>query len=235
MKVAIMQPYLFPYIGYWQLIYAVDKFVLLDDVNFIRRGYIHRNRILINGKPYMFSVPVKSASQNRTIMDTELSFDEKEKKKFLLRIENSYKKAPMFQTVMPCLERIINNHTSNLTDFIRYSLEEIMTYLEIKTLLLKSSELDKDNSKTAQERILEICKCVGADTYINPSGGRELYQADEFSKQNIQLFFLDTRFDRIVYKQFDNQFVNSLSIIDVLMFNQIERVQRFLKEHDLNG
>ena len=235
MRVAVMQPYLFPYIGYWQLINAVDKFVILDDVNYIKRGYINRNSILINGKSYMFSIPVKSASQNRLIMDTQLNFDEKEKKRFISRIENSYKKALMFNTVMPHIEKVVGNNTEDLTNFIRYSLEEIMTYLGIKTPLLKSSDLAKDNSLIAQDRILEICKCVGADIYINPSGGRELYRADEFLKQNIQLFFLDTRFGRINYKQFDNEFVNSLSIIDVLMFNPIEKIQSFLKEYDLNG
>lgn len=235
MRVAVMQPYLFPYIGYWQLINAVDKFVILDDVNYIKRGYINRNSILINGKAYMFSIPIKSASQNRLIMDTKLSFDEKEKKRFISQIENTYKKAPMFNTVMPLISKVVENNTEDLTNFIRYSLEETMMYLGISTLLFKSSDIDKDNSLTGNKRILEICKQLDADTYINPCGGRELYHAEDFQEQGMQLYFLDTRFNKIIYRQFRNEFVNNLSIIDVLMFNSIERIQTFLKEYDLNG
>lgn len=234
MKIAVMQPYLFPYIGYWQLIGAVDKFVILDDVNFIKRGYINRNSILINGKPYMFTVPVKSASQNRLIKDTKLNFDDKEKKRFIAQIENAYKKASMYKEVMPLIENIIGNETDDITDFIKYSLEIVKDYLNMPTELEKSSEIEKDNSLTAERRIIEICKCLGADIYINPCGGRALYNAEDFNKEGMQLYFLDTRFDNIIYKQFSNEFVKSLSIIDVLMFNTTDKIQEFLKEYDLN-
>lgn len=150
------------------------------------------------------------------------------------QIENAYKKAPMFKMVMPYIEKVIENDIEDLTDFIRFSLEEIMMYLSIPAMLLKSSEIDKDNLLTSHKRIIEICKCLGADTYINPCGGRELYQAEDFLKQDVKLYFLDTRFDKIIYKQFKNEFVNKLSIIDVLMFNSIDKVQNFLKEYDLN-
>lgn len=233
MKVAVMQPYLFPYIGYWQLIGAVDKFVILDDVNFIKRGYINRNSILINNKPFMFSVPIKSASQNRLIMDTKLNFGEKDKSVFLARIENAYRKALMYEMVMPYIERIINNNTDDLTDFIIYSLQEIMAYLNMQTFLLKSSQMDKDNSLSASKRIIEICKCLNADVYINPSGGRNLYHRNDFAKNNIQLYFLDTRFDKVGYKQFKNEFISNLSIIDILMFNQVSKIKEMLKEYDV--
>ncbi len=234
MKVAIMQPYLFPYIGYWQLINAVDTFVLLDDVNFIKRGYINRNRILINGHAYMFSVPIKNASQNCMIKDTKLSFNDRERRKFLARIENSYKKAPYYQTVMPCLEKIIRNDTDDLTEYIRYSIEEVIRLFGIKTLILRSSEIDKDNLLRGQDRIVEMCKCLRADIYINASGGRVLYQREVFKAQNIELFFLDTKMDRVKYRQFCNDFVENLSIIDVMMFNSDKEIQNFLEEYDLN-
>lgn len=234
MKTAIMQPYLFPYIGYWQLLNGVDKFIILDDVNFIKRGFINRNSILVNGKAYLFSVPIQSASQNRRIMDTKLSFDEKEKRRFLSRIRNAYKRAEQFETVMPYLDKIIYNTTEDMTEFIMFSLTEIMDYLGIQTEILRSSEIDKDNSLMAQERILEICRCLKTDIYINPSGGRMLYNREDFARQGVQLFFLDTRFDKIKYQQFQNEFVENLSIIDVLMFNSVDKVRKFLKEYDLN-
>ena len=234
MKVAIMQPYLFPYIGYWQLINAVDTFVLLDDVNFIKRGYINRTRILINGQVYMFSVPIKNASQNCMIKDTKLSFDDREKRKFLARIEKSYKKAPYYQTAMSCIEKIITNDTDDLTEYIRYSIEEVINFFKMKTRILRSSEIDKDNLLRGQDRIVELCKCLRADIYINASGGRILYESEVFKAQNIELFFLDTKMDRVKYHQFCNDFVGNLSIIDVMMFNSCKTIHQFLKEYDLN-
>jgi len=235
MKTAIMQPYLFPYIGYWQLINAVDSFVILDDVNYIKRGYINRNSILINGQPYRFSVPVKDASQNRLIKDMELYFGEKEKVKFLVRIENAYRKAPFFDMVMPLVRTIVENDTDDLTGYVGYSIEKIMDYLKMRTKIMKSSDIQKDNTLAGQDRIIEICEQLHTDIYVNPSGGRLLYQAEKFKAHGIALYFLDTKFDKIVYRQFGHEFVENLSIIDVLMFNSVDRIQEFLEECMLNG
>lgn len=234
MIAAVEQPYFLPYIGYWQLLNAVDIFVILDDVNYIKRGYINRNSILLNGRPYRFSIPIRNASQGRKIMDTVLCFDEREKQKFLLRIELAYKKAPQFLQVYSLIRDIIYNPQEDLTDFIQYSLVKVCAYLGITTKVIRSSALDKDKSLKGQNRVMEICRCIKADTYINPPGGRELYDKLFFHKENIELFFLDTRHENIVYPQFDNPFVEKLSIIDVMMFNPIEKIQYFLKEYDLN-
>ena len=178
MKVAIMQPYLFPYIGYWQLINAVNQFVILDDVNYIKQGFINRNYILLNGQSHMFSIPICQASQNRLIMDTKLNFSPKEKMKFIKTIEFAYKKAPYFLDVFPIIRDIIGNDESNLTKYILNSILKINKYLGIKTDICISSQLKKDNCLKGEERIKEICKCVGADIYINPSGGRMLYHSE---------------------------------------------------------
>ena len=235
MKAAIMQPYLFPYIGYWQLINAVDIFVLLDDVNFIKRGYINRNSILINGKPYVFSIPVKDVSQNRLIKDMKLCFDRKEKKKFLTRLELAYRKAPFFDSIFSLMRTSIETDTENLTDYIWNSIELVTQYLKIATIVVKSSELVKDNTLTGQDRIIEICKRVHANIYINLSGGRKLYHERKFREHGIELFFLDTKFERISYSQFENSFVENLSIIDILMFNSVEKIKEYLEEYELNG
>lgn len=234
MKVGIMQPYLFPYIGYWQLICAVDRFVILDDVNYIMRGYINRNRILLNGKPYQFTVPIKKASQNRLIMDTQLNFEEKEKKKFLMTVSNAYKKAPMYGAVMPLVEAVIFNSQEDLTAYIQYSIEAVMEYLGVKRNIYRSSNLEKDNTLHAQERIIEICKKMQADTYINPSGGRKLYSHEAFREQGIELRFLDVCKDQIVYPQGIQGFEANLSIIDVMMWNEKEELCKFLEVYKLN-
>lgn len=234
MKVAVMQPYLFPYIGYWQLINAVDRFVILDDVNFIMRGYINRNSILVNGKPYRFTIPIKKASQNKLIMDTKLNFGEKEKRTLLTTIDNAYKKTPCYSDVMPLLEEIILDSQDDLTKYIQHSLEVICSYLGIDTKILVSSKIEKDNTLHAQERIIEICKKMQADIYINPCGGRKLYDHEAFEKENMKLLFLDTKSEHIIYEQGQEIFEKNLSIIDVLMFNNVRIIKRFLEEYDLN-
>lgn len=234
MKVAVMQPYLFPYIGYWQLINAVDKFVILDDVNYIMRGFINRNKILLNGQPYQFTIPIKKASQNKLIMDTELNFLQEDKRKFLLTIHNAYRKAPYFEKVMPMIEEIIHNPENDLTKYIRYSIERITQYLDIKTEILVSSQIEKRSDLKAQDKIIEICKCLGADIYINPCGGRTLYQHSDFEQAGMKLFFLDTKSEHITYNQRQKEFSGNLSIIDILMFNDAKTIQSFLEEYELN-
>jgi len=234
MKIAIMQPYFLPYIGYWQLIYAVDQFVLLDDVNYIIRGYINRNYILFDRKRYRFTIPVKKASQNKLILDTKINFKLEEKRKFLRTIQNAYRKAPYYTDIMPLIETIINFTEEDLTMYILNSIKIILDYLKVKTEIFISSKLPKKEGLKAEKRIIEICKIMNADIYINPCGGRKLYNWEHFKRENIQLYFLDTRVNQICYNQMVGDFEKNLSIIDILMFNAKEKVQEFLKEYDLN-
>jgi hypothetical protein len=234
MKVAVMQPYLFPYIGYWQLINAVDKFVILDDVNYIMRGYINRNEILLNKERYRFSIPISKASQNKLIMDTKLNFSQDAREKFLKTIENAYKKSPYFNNIMPLLQEIIKYENEDLTGYIVNSIEKIMQYLSVNTKIYISSKLNKNNDLKAEDRILEICRYMNADCYINPTGGRKLYHHEKFEKQNINLYFLDTDIMQIKYYQNQKKFEESLSIIDILMFNSISKIQNFLEAYSLN-
>ncbi len=235
MKVAIMQPYLFPYIGYWQLINAVDKFVLLDDVNYIVRGYINRNSILLNGEPFRFSIPIKKASQNRLIKDTELNFSNNDRERFLRTLETAYKRADYFEVVMPLIRRIVDNQKINLTEYIEDSIKEILSYVGVSKDILISSQLEKNTSLTGQERIIEICRQLEADTYINPCGGRKLYDRDRFKKDNINLLFIDSQTDKISYKQCGkSDFIPNLSVIDILMNVSPKQIQEFLKLYDLS-
>lgn len=233
MKTAVMQPYIFPYIGYYQLMNAVDTFVILDDVNFITRGWINRNNILLEGKAHLFSLPLESASQNKLICETKMKFGEKERQKFLKTIQMSYKKAPYFDDFYPILESIILRAEDDLTGFIHNSFLDTFNYLGIEKNILRSSQLDKDNSLVAQERIIEICKCVNTNLYINPSGGKSLYHKAMFSKDGIELRFINTLFERIKYKQYDVEFIVGLSFIDVLMFNSVDKIRQMLEAYTL--
>jgi hypothetical protein len=231
MTLAIMQPYIFPYIGYFQLIHAVDKFVIYDDVNFINRGWINRNRILMNGKDFLFTIPLKDASQNKLINEIEVNWDENWKGKFLKTLEQAYKKAPHYQEIVGLIERSITPDKEIISKVVVNNLRLINDYLDISTEIVDSSAIYQNTHLKAQERILDICKQEQANHYINPIGGTELYNYQYFEESEIKLNFIKT--DRIEYPQFKNEFVPFLSIIDVLMFNSKENIKSFLNQYEL--
>lgn len=234
MKVAIMQPYLFPYIGYFQLIHAVDAFVIYDDVNFIKGGWIHRNRILMNGQPIYFSIPLKKRSSFIAINNTEINQDlfDKWKMKFLKSLQISYGKAPYYIETVALIEGVLNKHYLTISDLAIQSVQAICEILSVKTNILVSSK-DFYNTKPLPktERLINITKDLQGDTYVNPIGGLELYHHDDFNTKNIQLLFLKS--NPIAYKQFENNFMPWLSIIDVMMFNSKDTVKSMLNEYTL--
>ncbi len=231
MTVAIMQPYFLPYIGYLQLMATVDKFILYDDVNFINRGWINRNRMLVNGQDFMFTVPLKNASQNKLINEIELSDDSKWREKLLKTIEQAYKKAPQFGVVYGLTEQIINNKSEKITDFVADSFAILNDYLEIKTHIVRTSAIYDNTHLKAQERILDICQQEQAQHYINPIGGMELYDRSFFEESNIKLNFIKSK--PVHYQQFKNEFVPWLSVLDLLMFCDVPIVKSFLLEFEL--
>lgn len=231
MKVGIMQPYFFPYIGYWQLINAVDKYVIYDDVNFIKGGWINRNKILMNGEAKMIHLKMHGASSNALIKEIEVSEDFIYKKKFLRTIESCYKKAPYFEEVYPVIKDIINEEEINLAKYLEYSIRKICNYLLIDTELIVSSSLNKNNNLKGQDKVIEICKLLGASEYYNAIGGLELYSDEEFTAQDMKLRFVKT--ETIKYQQFNNEFVPHLSIIDLMMFNAVTDIKEMLEQYNL--
>ncbi len=230
MKTAIMQPYFFPYIGYFQLINAVDNFIILDDVNYINKGWVNRNNIYLNNEKKLITLPIKKASQNKKINEIEILADEKRKNKILKTIEYSYKKAPFFKDTFSLIKGIICFKSSILTSFLYNSIKEICKDLNIDTNIIKSSSIYRINKK-ADDKIIEICKRENTNLYINPIGGIELYDKKKFIMNDIELKFLKT--NTITYTQFNEIFISNLSIIDVLMFNSINDTQKLLNEYKL--
>lgn len=228
MTIAIMQPYLFPYIGYWQLISAVDTFVIFDDVNYINKGYINRNTILVNEEPWQFTLELIGASQNRFINEIEVG---KNQKKLLKTIEMAYKKAPYFGKAFPVIQDIFNQEEKNLANLIRYSIEKITNYLGLEKKFLFSSQIKKDNTLKAQDKIIQITVLLNANRYINAIGGQALYEREIFKKEEIELKFLKTEIKE--YKQFGNNFISRLSIIDVMMFNSVDEIKTMLQAYEL--
>lgn len=231
MKVGIMQPYFFPYIGYWQLMSSVDKYVIYDDVNYIKGGWINRNKILMNGKSKMINLKMKGASPNKLINEVFVAKDEIYNRKLLRTIEYCYKKAPYYGDVFPVIEDIIMNEERNMAVYLEYSIRQICKYLSINTELIISSSINKNNPLKGQDKIIEICKLLGADEYFNSIGGHELYSIEHFATKNINLKFLKTK--NIEYKQFNNEFIPNLSIVDIMMFNSKKKINEILLQYDL--
>ena len=231
MKIGIMQPYIFPYIGYFQLINAVDKFVIYDDVNFINKGWINRNRILNNGKDSLFSIPLKEASQNKLISEIEVNWDNNWKFKFLKTLEQCYKKAPFYPEALLIIEETLKVEKGTISGVSEHNLRLICSYLGIKTEIISSSVIYQNTHLKAQDRILDICLQEKATQYINPIGGLELYDKDIFTDKDIKMNFIKSH--PIEYPQFKNEFVPWLSMIDVLMFNSKEKIKEFLDNYEL--
>jgi hypothetical protein len=231
MKVAIMQPYFLPYIGYFQLIGAVDAFVVYDNVKYTKKGWINRNRFLLDGHGEVFTLPLKKGSDALDIRERHLAADF-DRPKLLNRLAGAYRRAPCADTTLPVLRRILEHDDDNLFDFIHASLREVCGWLGIVTPLIVSSTLQIDHGLTAQDRVLAICRHLGADTYINAIGGRQLYSQEAFAALGIDLHFLQSR--PTEYPQFGSPFVPCLSILDVMMFNPIGSISRdLLGDYDL--
>ena len=230
MKIGIMQPYFFPYIGYWQLFSCVDRYVILDDVNYIRQGWINRNRILISGKEQYINVYLRGASQNKRINEVLIG-DRGKTIKNLDTIRYAYGKAPYFREVYPLIKSAISAESDNVAEYNGNILNVIGEYLGIDTSVYYSSELKKNSNLTGQDRIIEICKLLDGDMYINAIGGKKLYDRGAFAKQGIELRFLES--ELLIYPQFGNEFVPNLSIIDVLMFNSLNDIKEMLTRYKL--
>lgn len=232
MKVAIMQPYVFPYLGYFQLIKAVDHFVYYDDVNFIKGGWINRNRILVNGQPSFLTIPLEKASPNKLITDINIRRNTKEYDSLLKTIEFNYKKAPFFREAFDLVQSVLFSDFQNLSDVTTKSINTVCDYLDLRTVFHRSSiHFSKKNDLSRDERLIDITKKLGGDIYINPIGGQILYEKDTFLRHGIDLMFIKST--SISYKQYLNDFVPSLSIIDIMMFNSKDEINYMLGKYEL--
>lgn len=233
MKLGIMQPYFLPYIGYFQLINVVDKFVVYDNIKYTKKGWINRNRILVNGKDEYITLPLISASDyfyinQRRLVDT-FSTD---RRKILNKVRENYRNAVCFSIVYKVLEEILEFQNKNLFEFIFNSLKIVCNYLDITTEFVISSTLPIDHALKAEDKVITICKQQDAAMYINPIGGMELYSKERFKANHIDLKFLRT--NPRDYPQFGGRFVPNLSILDVMMCNQKDKIMTILNnEYEL--
>ncbi len=234
MKLAIMQPYFFPYIGYFQLVNAVDEFVVYDNIKYTKKGWINRNRILSNNEDEFLTIPIKKGSDSLYIVERELSASFiKDKEKILRKVVETYRNAPYFSEAFQLFEQCLNySETNNLFSFIYNSIKKILEYLEISTKLTISSQIEQGEANLkGQDRVLNICRIMNTDVYINPIGGMLLYNKQEFAEKGVSLKFIKT--GNVEYCQLGDIFHPNLSILDVIMFNSVDNMSKHLKNYTL--
>jgi hypothetical protein len=226
MKVGIMQPYFLPYIGYFQLIASVDKFVIYDNIKYTKKGWINRNRMLLNGTDVMFSLPLKKGKDSLDVVDRELASDF-DRNTLINQFRGAYSRAPYSKTTLPLLENIVGCGETNLFRYIYHSIVCVCHYLGITTEIRISSNIAIDHSLRGQDKVIALCLACRADTYINTIGGVQLYNKEDFGLHGIDLKFIKS--NQFEYPQFNSNFIPLLSIIDVLMFNDVSSVRKALK------
>ncbi len=222
MKLAIMQPYFMPYIGYFQLMAAVDVFILYDNIKYTKKGWINRNRILLNAKDEMFSLPLKKDSDSLDVIQRELATNFN-RNKLLNQFSGAYCRAPYYKQIFPLLERIVRYEEPNLFRYLHHAIASTIQHLDIETEIRVSSEITIDHGLKGQDKVLALCGAMGADTYINAIGGKELYDREAFRIKDVELKFICPKL--LEYAQFGKIFVPGLSIIDVMMFNSPEHIR----------
>lgn len=228
MTCGIMQPYLFPYLGYWQLIRAVDQYYIYDDVNYFKQGYINRNSILSQGEAQKFTLELFGASQNKFINQIEVGNNAET---LLTKFRHAYAKAPHFAEVFPLLEEILRYQDKNLGKFLGNSIIKIAKALGITTPIHYTSDFNLDQTLKKEEKVIHMCKAFNADHYINAIGGQELYSKENFTNEGITLHFISM--NSYTYPQFGTEFVPHLSIIDVMMFNDNDTIHSLLENYTL--
>jgi hypothetical protein len=227
MKIGVMQPYIFPYLGYFKLVNSVDKFVFFDDVHYKKKGWINRNNLIFSGRVAQFTIPLKDASQNRLINEIFISLDDAWKKKLKASLRQSYSKAPYFHDVFEMIREVVFGEELLISEMAKKSIIEVSKYLQLEANFVNSSCGYNNEAIKGEERILDICQKECATEYINLPGGQDLYDETSFAKYGIQLSFINANFP--VYSQFSKSFQPGLSIIDILMHNKPEDIRKMLK------
>lgn len=232
MKVAIMQPYFFPYLGYFQLINHVDTFIFYDDVNYIKKGWINRNKILHKEESELITIPLSRASQNKKINEIKLFNKDQSQKIFTDKLRQNYKNAPYFKNTLDIISEVFSKDHDTISDLSSQSIKTISQFLSIDTeFKLSSEEYSSTKDFKKAKRLIEITKLNNSVNYINPIGGMEIYEKEYFIKYGIHLSFMKNSIEP--YKQFNNKPITGLSIIDVLMFNSPSDINEMLQQFEL--
>jgi hypothetical protein len=232
-RIALMQPYFLPYLGYFQLIAASDCFVVYDNVQFIKNGWIERNRYLLDSEPKWFGVPLAKGSHSALIMERSVSphFD---LDSLINKLAFAYRKAPHVERTLAWLRALLKQPSNSIAELNERVLRSCCSLLKLHTPILRASDLAPQGTARAQARVIEIIRTVGGNRYLNPAAGGELYDAEAFAAAGYQLQLLKPRLP--LYAQADKPFVPALSILDAFMFNDVQTVSDWVRQGEiLNG
>ena len=228
MKLAVMQPYFFPYLGYFQLIANVDVFVVYDDVKYTKRGWINRNRILLNNQIKTISLPIAKASDYKLILERQLAEHwPKQKLKILSQLKQQYQKSPYFEDVMVVVSKALNYDTNSLFEFNFNLLKSMCDLLEVNTQIISSSSVENTSHLKAENKLYSLCAALNADVYINPVGGQSLYSKHAFQERSIELQFIEMDTANILSKLPEEQ--RSLSILHILFSLGVTKTKQLLR------
>jgi hypothetical protein len=232
MAVAIMQPYFFPYLGYFQLVQAVDDFVFYDDVMFIKKGWINRNRILMQGRDFLFTIPLENQSQNKTIRESNVAWGADFPTKFLAQLDSAYKKAPQYDFVMPLIRDLLASQPESMAELAAKSIQMVWQYLGLEKRFHFSSQLSDNQAEGRADRLIHLTKRLGDSKYINALNGQSLYEKGFFAEQGVELLFINPSLSPYTQGK-ATEFMPGLSMIDVLMWNTKEQVNQMLTNYSL--
>ena len=236
MKVAIMQPYFFPYIGYFSLIKNTDHFVFFDTPQYIRKGWINRNRVIGGGgKDIYFTVPIVKAPQDTAIRDIKIDTGSNWQEKMRGQLSIYKKRAPFYRDVMSVVEKVINLECESISELAIESVVRTCEYLEIPIQYDVYSQMKHEaiDVREPDEWALYITRQMGYDTYVNPPGGKSFFHAEKYEKMGIDLQFLTQELPH--YNQRTSEFVEGLSILDVMMFCPPEEVRKMMENYTIEG
>lgn len=228
-RVALMQPYFLPYLGYFQLIAAADLFVIYDNVQFIKNGWIERNRYLLGQEPKWFGVPLSKCSHSLHIRDKRIAahFNPDE---ILNKLAFAYRQAPYANRVLPWLESLLVESTDSIAELNEQVMRACCDLLELDTPIINASQLPMSPNLKGQGRVLDVVQAVAGTHYLNPLAGEHLYDAIAFKECGITLELLQASLPPYAQGSDDKPFIPGLSILDALMFNPAHTVGEWARQ-----
>ncbi len=232
-RLALMQPYFLPYLGYFQLIAAADQFICYDDVQFIKNGWIERNRYLLDGEAHWFRVSLAKGRHTGTIRERTVSqnFD---LQGMLNKLRFAYRKAPFKTSILGWLEHQLADPPASIAVLNERVIRSCCQLLDIQTPILRSSDVLCDCHSHGQQRVIDIARAVGATHYINPMGGAHLYDAKTFAQAGLTLEFLRPVINSYCQGESNQPFVPGLSILDALMFNEPGTIAQWVRDGEVH-
>ena len=234
-RVGIMQPYFFPYTGYFSHMFACDLFVLYDNIQYTKKGWINRNRIFSNGHIVPITIPLAKGRDLLPIFERQLAVDFSGEK-ILRQLRGAYSQAPGWKEIETLVGSIFQQGHRNLFDFLFESLSSTAQLLEIDTPLIPSSKISLEEGAGGQNRVLGICSALEATVYVNPISGRHLYDPEAFQKQGISLEFISSsprslpRKESALPETVVPDDLNRLSILDVIACVGLEKAKVCVRE-----